>query len=106
MVNASATVAKSDRSHVRRRPRMASQTRPRSTQRLSQFAPNVFPKLLKHAVNGGLHLGGGRAALQLVAQRVKKQLRLACFARRDDRRDLVPTGARLIKSGLGLSRVP
>src|SRR5215831_1336125 len=106
MANANAAVAKTHLTHARRRSTMTSQTRPRCTQRLSQFAPNILTQLLEHAINGGLHLGGRSAALELVAQRVKKQLRLACFARRDQWRDLVPVCARLIKFGLGLSRVP
>src|SRR5215467_4763765 len=106
MANASAAVAKTHLTHARRRSTMASQTRLRCTQRLSQFALDVLTELPEHASNGSLHLGGGPAALELAAQRVKQQLRLACFARRDQRRDLVPVGARLIKFGLGLSRVP
>src|SRR5215469_7885344 len=106
MANASAAVAKTHLTHARRRSTTASQTSPRCTQRLSQFALDVLTQLSKHAPNGSLHLGGGPAALELVAQRVKQQLRLACFARRDQRRDLVPAGARLIKFGLSLSGVP
>src|SRR5262249_606213 len=106
MANASAAVAKTHLTHARRRSTMASQTRARCTQRLSQLALNVLTQLPEHATNGSLHLGGGPAALELAAERVKQQLLLACFARRDQRRDLVPVGARLIKLGLGRSRVP
>src|SRR5262249_23573177 len=106
MANASAAVAKTHLTHARRRSTMASQTSLRCTQRLSQFAPIALAHLPAHPINGRLPLGGGPAALELAAQRVKQQLRLACFARRDQWRDLVPAGARLIKFGLGFSRVP
>src|SRR6516165_10547709 len=104
MANASAAVAKTHLTHARRRSTMASQTRPRCTQLPISVHANVLTQLPEHAINGSLHLGGGSATLELAAQRVKQQLRLACFARRDQRRDLVPVGARLIKFGLGLSR--
>src|SRR5262249_13838232 len=106
MANASAAVAKTHLTHARRRSTMASQTSPRCTQRLSEFAPMALRDPPEHAFKGSLPLGGGPAALELAAQRVKQQLRLACFARRDQRRDLVPAGAGLIKFGLGFSRVP
>src|SRR5262249_60596574 len=91
---------------VRRGSRWASKPGPRCPQRLSQSAPDVLPYPPDLPITGTLPLGGGPAALELAAQRVKQQLRLACFARRDQRRDLVPVGARLIKFGLGLRRVP
>src|SRR5262249_12779862 len=46
---------------------------------LSLFALDVPTQLSNQPPNGTLPFGGGPAALELVAQRVKQQLRLACF---------------------------